>query len=219
MKRLTLSVETGQVHHNNLIEGAMAENAETQVAPYQESSQGLHWTLHAITAPLLLLYFAPVLVLYWAALSTEFFASDPYGRIGVGRAIAGPLFDTLRATLSAVFVPFVMAYAVKNRSMNQSIPLPTLGLLYVFLAFLVASGMLYGIVEAHQVTLGDHPAAEAGNAAAEGSASKATFTMYEVYRDISIAYAKESLTFVALVLGIAMRPAIRDASVKVGVQK
>lgn len=197
----------------------MAENAETQVAPYQESSQGLHWTLHAITAPLLLLYFAPVLVLYWAALSTEFFASDPYGRIGVGRAIAGPLFDTLRATLSAVFVPFVMAYAVKNRSMNQSIPLPTLGLLYVFLAFLVASGMLYGIVEAHQVTLGDHPAAEAGNAAAEGSASKATFTMYEVYRDISIAYAKESLTFVALVLGIAMRPAIRDASVKVGVQK
>lgn len=196
----------------------MADDTNVQVATHQENSHSLHWTLHAITAPLLLLYFAPVLALYWAALSTEYFASDPYGRIGVGRAIAGPLFDTLRATLSAVFVPFVMAYAVKNRSLNQSIPLPTLGILYVFLFFLVASGLLYGIVEANQVTLGDHPAAEAGSAA-EGNPSKVTLTMYEVYRDISIAYAKESLTFVALVLGIAMRPAIRDASAKVDVQK
>lgn len=196
----------------------MPDDNSVQIANHQKNSHGLHWTLHAITAPLLLLYFAPVLALYWAALTTEFFASDPSGRIGVGRAIAGPLFDTLRATLSAVFVPFVMAYAVKNRSLNQSIPLPTLGILYVFLVFLVASGVLYGIVEAHQVTLGDHPAAEA-TSAAEGSPSKVTLTMYEVYRDISIAYAKESLTFVALVLGIAMRPAIRDASAKVDVQK
>lgn len=198
----------------------MVENANAEVIAYQEHSQGLHWTLHAITAPLLLIYFAPVLALYWAALSTEFFASDPYGRIGVGRAIAGPLFDTLRATLSAVFVPFVMAYALKNRSQNQSIPFPTLGILYVFLCFLVASGILYAIVEAQQVALRDHPAMESVSSTEnEENSTKATLTMYEVYRDISIAYAKESLTFVALVLGIAMRPAIRDASVRVDAQK
>ena len=201
----------------------MTENAAEEQATRPsvgEKTEGLHWTLHAITAPLLLLYFAPVIALYWAALSTEFFASDPSGRIGVGRAIAGPLFDTLRATLSAVFVPFVMAYAIKNRTLNQAIPFPTLAILYVFLAFLVASGMLYGIVEAKQVALGDHPALESGSVAAgDGSSHRATLTMYEVYRDISVAYAKESLTFVALVLGIAMRPAIRDASTKVDTPK
>ncbi|MEJ2801592.1 hypothetical protein WAE61_06915 [Comamonadaceae bacterium PP-2] len=189
----------------------MAENANTQTTPHEENSQGVHWTLQAITAPLLLLYFAPVLALYWAALSTEFFASDPNERIGVGRAIAGPLFDTLRATLSAVFVPFVMAYAIKNRSPSQAIPLPTLGILYVFLGFLVASGLLYGIVEAHRLTLRDHPASTLDSAGSDGNSPNATLTMYEVYRDISIAYAKESLTFVALVLGIAMRPAVREA--------
>ncbi|CAM3864966.1 hypothetical protein [Delftia tsuruhatensis] len=196
----------------------MAENANAQGATYQGDGQGLHWTLHVITAPLLLLYFAPVLAIYWAGISTEFFASDPDERIRVGRAIAGPLFDTLRASLSAVFVPFVMAYAIKNRSQNQSIPPATLAILYVFLGFLVASVVLYAIVESRQVTLGHYPAIESPPSS-EQENPKTTLTMYEVYRDISIAYAKESLTFVALVLGIAMRPAIRDASAKVDVQK
>jgi hypothetical protein len=113
-----------------------------------------------------------------------------------------------------------MAYALKNRSQNQSIPFPTLGILYIFLGFLVASGILYAIVEAQQATLRDHPAmGNGGSTVNEENSPNATLTMYEVYRDISIAYAKESLTFVALVLGIAMRPAIRDASVKVDSQQ
>ena len=40
----------------------MPDDNSVQIANHQENSHGLHWTLHAITAPLLLLYFAPVLM-------------------------------------------------------------------------------------------------------------------------------------------------------------
>ncbi|MGE0497571.1 MAG: hypothetical protein AB7I35_01770 [Ramlibacter sp.] len=164
-------------------------------------ASSVHWSLHVITYPLLLVYFLPVLVIYWVSIRTDTFLNDADGILGFARAIAGPFFDTVRSTMGAIFVPFVMAYAVKDRQPDQPIPRSTLGIFLVFLVFFVATTVLYGLVEMREVSLRRHLVTVGGKGVA----------VYEVYRDTALAYARESLTYIALVLGIALRPAASAA--------
>jgi hypothetical protein len=165
------------------------------------SHSGVHWSLHVITYPLLFAYFLPVIVIYWVAFSTSIFANDTTGLLGIAQAIAGPFFDTVRATMGAIFVPFVMAYAVKNREPGDPVPNSTLCIFGVFLLFFLLTTFLYGLVEWRAVTLGRNTIVVGGK----------EIKIYEVYRSTAVAYARESLTYLALVLGIALRPAASAA--------
>lgn len=163
--------------------------------------KGTHWSLHVITYPLLVAYFLPVIVIYLVALGTDYFANNTKGYLEFAQAIAGPFFDTVRTTMGAIFVPFVMAYAVKDRQVGDPIPVSTLTIFSVFLGFFMASTILYGLVEWREVTL-----------------RRSTFTVagksvdpYQVFLNTASAYARESLTYLALVLGIALRPAASAA--------
>ena len=163
-----------------------------------------NWSLHLITYPLLLTYFIPVLVICWVAATTQTFLKDPHDLVLVARAIAGPFFDVMHSTLAAIFVPFVMAYAVRNRTEDQPIPFSTLCIFFVFLGFFVISTFLYGLIEYRQVTLSRKTVPVAGK----------EVEVYVVFSGIVVAYAKEALTYIALVLGIALRPAMNSAVTK-----
>lgn len=164
-------------------------------------SKGVHWSLHVITYPLLVTYFLPVLAIYWVAFSTSYFLNDIDGLLGFAQAIAGPFFDTARTTMGAIFVPFVMAYAVKDRLVDDPIPSSTLIIFCVFLSLFLMSTVLYGLVEWRVVTLKRNVISIGGK----------DMEIYEVYRNTALAYARESLTYIALVLGIALRPAASAA--------
>ena len=165
-----------------------------------------NWSLHLITYPLLLIYFIPVLVLCWVAYETKTFMNDPRDLVLVGRAVAGPFFDVMHSTLAAIFVPFVMAYAVRNRKEGEPIPASTLCIFFVFLSFFVISTGLYALIDFRQVTLSRTTVPVGGK----------DTTIDVVYSGIVIAYAKEALTYIALVLGIALRPAMNSAASKSG---
>jgi hypothetical protein len=162
----------------------------------------IHWSLHAITYPLLFVYFLPVLVIFGVTVATEMYASDPDGMLNVAPVIAGPYFDTLRATVGAIFVPFVMAYAVKDRQADQPLPVSTLVIFGVFLAFFLAATTLFGLIEWRAVTISRTTVAFNGK----------DVPVTELLRTTVLSYAKESLTYVALVLGIALRPATTAAT-------
>ena len=165
----------------------------------------LHWTLHAITYPLLVVYFAPVLVLWWTALHTSYFTNDPEQLVKIAVAIAGPFFETVRSTVSAVFVPFVMAYAIKNRDESNRIPVSSLVLFFVLLSFFVASTALYAVIEWKRTSLGRFDDIVVGDK---------EVPVAEMFKSVATSYAKEALTYIALVLGIALRPAMTTATGK-----
>jgi hypothetical protein len=169
-----------------------------------DTSSHLHWSLHAITYPLLFTYFLPVLVIWFVAADTQFFLSDPNSYLQIAQAIAGPFFDTVRTTMGAIFVPFVMAYALKDRKVGDPTPLGTLVLYWVFLGMFILGVVLYGIVEWRAVTLQRNNFTVAG----------VQTNIYEVFKATAIAYGRESLTYLALVLGITLRPAATSAMTK-----
>jgi hypothetical protein len=162
----------------------------------------VHWSLHAITYPLLFAYFLPVLVILAVTVMTDVYVSDESGLLAVAPVIAGPYFETLRATMGAIFVPFVMAYAVKDRQADQPLPGSTLAIFCVFLGFFLLATILYGLIEWRAPTV-----------------SRTTFLfegrevpVTDFLRSTMQSYAKESLTYIALVLGIALRPATSAAA-------
>lgn len=184
------------------IESIASKMKQAVTRPFRNAK--MNWSLHLITYPLLIVYFMPIIVIAWVTSSTDTFLRDPQNLTEVARAIAGPFFDVMRSTLSAIFVPFVMAYAIRNRKEGDPIPASTIFIFFVFLGLFIASAVLYGIVEYRQTTLSRKNVMIAGK----------EVEIYTVLNTILVAYAKESLTYIALVLGIALRPAMNSAASK-----
>ena len=156
----------------------------------------IHWSFHWITYPMLFVYFLPILVIWIAAWHSGLFVNDS-ALLYYARAITGPFYDGFRASLGTIVLPFVTAYAVKDRLANHRVPGETLFLFIILLAIFLGVTLLYGVIDHHRSTL----------LRATETIDGHTVNVYEIFRDTAMTYARETVGYIALVLGIALRPA------------
>ena len=156
----------------------------------------VNWSFHWITYPMLFVYFLPILVIWVAAWHSGMFVNDS-ALLYYARAITGPFYDSFRASLGTIVLPFVTAYAVKDRLTNHRVPGETLFLFCILLAIFLGVTLLYGVIDLHRQTL----------LRATQTIDGRDVSVYVIFRDTAMTYAKETVGYIALVLGIALRPA------------
>ncbi len=136
---------------------------------------------------LLIVYILPLLgIIASIVLSDQFLTNAPF--VGVMGAIAISYVSTFRDILGSMIVPLVTAYSVPI-SGRHSIPSQT-KVLFTFLALVfVSSAISYGLVVKHEVRIATYG------------------PIFAAFRDLTLSHAKEALAYIALTIGISVKPA------------
>ncbi|MBK1888674.1 hypothetical protein Undi14_01410 [Undibacterium sp. 14-3-2] len=146
--------------------------------------------MRLITYMLLLVYALPIFLISYAAYSTEWFSSRE-GTVYVAHAISGPFFSLFRDTFGSIIVPLITAYSITKRENEMEIPKATIWFLMALIIFFVIVTGLYGIVKYNEEGLANF--------------NVGTSDIPKLFQDVILMYAKETLAYIALVLGISLK--------------
>lgn len=158
-----------------------------------EGTAQRHWGFYWITYPLLGVYFLPVAMMGYAAWMGNALMDSAHS-VPLAEAVSGAFSDHLRTTLGTIMMPFITAYAVDPRLADGRIPGSTVVLFAALLGGLLLVTALYGYVE--------YQRAELSRAAMEVGGKETN--VYELLGATLLTYAKETLGYVALVLGVTV---------------
>lgn len=121
----------------------------------------------------------------------SFFLSDAFSLqnqiIYIVESIATTHLSLIRDALGVIFVPLLAAFSIKIRSSEDKVPNTTIGLIAVLAVLIVVSVIFLGIIKAY-----DNRLRQFGE------------TVINSFRDISLAYVKEYLIYLAMTLGIGI---------------
>ena len=147
--------------------------------------------MRGITYLLLIVYAIPIFVIAFAGFATDGFSIKGATPL-VAHAISGSFFSLFRDTFGSIIVPLVTAYSIDKRQVGEEISRHTIGLLVGLIGFFVLVTLLYGYVKFHEEDI-------------------ATFNTEKIpdiatlFQDVILTYAKESLAYIALALGISLK--------------
>lgn len=146
--------------------------------------------MRLITYMLLGVYALPIFIISYAIWSTGGFSSRD-GTVYVAQAISGSFFSLLRDTFGSIIVPLVTAYSITKSDGSSEIPKPTQHLLIVLILFFILVTGLYGFVKYYDTAL------------AHFNDGKSDYG--KLFQDVILTYAKETLAYIALTLGISIK--------------
>lgn len=132
---------------------------------------------------ILSIYVLPLILIFAATISSGGFETD-VPVLPVAGALSQAYLRQLREVIANLLVPLVIAHTVSLQGTRDTMPSESRRLLYLLSAMFVFSAVLNGIVVAreHEIGQSDKKAVEA-------------FTL------ITMAYAKETLIYVSLLIG------------------
>lgn len=141
---------------------------------------------------LLLLYALPLIVILAAFVVSDWFtASSPM--IEFSMALAGLYALDVRPTLGTFVVPFVTAYAVAGVQKNDRLEAKTMWLFFTLTLLFLMSIVVYGAIQLRVDQM-----------IGQTSQSKVISTdAKENFLSMSVAYVKELLVYISLVIGIS----------------
>jgi hypothetical protein len=138
------------------------------------------------TIVILAIYCLPILEILYACIASSAFVHYA-GSVSFTHALSGGYLSFVRDSFGIVVVPLLTAYAAAKPSGDFLQSRERLLLLYILLGFFVIAILLYAIVEVHADAIKNY-----GDA------------YYDRFSKTTSTYAKELLTYVALVLGVSV---------------
>lgn len=149
-----------------------------------------------ITYTLIFVYALPLFFILFSIYSTEFF-SVRNNTIYVADAITGGFFNLFRDTFGSIIVPLVTAYTLPERKPDTPISKEVFGLFFVFIGLFLLAVLLYAVIRYSEDSL-SHFNVDDEN-------GKVIKDIPKIFYDTITAYGKETLAYVALVLGISLK--------------
>jgi hypothetical protein len=148
-----------------------------------------------ITYSLLLVYALPVFFIYMAAIKSDFFTVQDW-TIYAANAITGASFNFFRDSFGTIVLPLLTAYSAPRREAGAKLPNETFYLFFSLIVFFVLVTILYAIVTCHVEDLGRFSIVKD---------NKIILDVPNVFQTTILAYGKETLAYIALVLGISIK--------------
>lgn len=135
----------------------------------------------------LFLYAVPLVGILLAAISSRGFTLETTTVYAAG-FIAQDFMQTTRETFGSIIVPLLTAFALKNAGADEKVPGRTFAIFAVLAILFVVSSVSYGLVMSarEEIAQTDEKIASA-------------------FADVTRSYIKESLTYLALTLGISLK--------------
>ncbi len=149
-----------------------------------------------ITYTLLLVYALPLFFILISIYATDFFTLQN-NTIYVADAITGGFFNLFRDTFGSIIVPLVTAYSLPERKPNTPISKEVYGLFFTLIGLFLLAVILYAVIRYHEDGL-KHFSVDDGS-------GKLIKDIPKIFYDTVTAYGKETLAYVALVLGISLK--------------
>jgi len=149
-----------------------------------------------ITYSLLGIYVLPLLFILFSLYSTDFYSLQN-NTVYVADAVSGNFFSLFRDTFGSIIVPLVTAYSLPDRQPNSPVPKQTLALFFTLAGFFLLVVILYGVIKYYEIPLQKFNVAD--------DAGKIIKDVPKVFFDTILAYAKETLAYIALILGISLK--------------
>jgi hypothetical protein len=152
--------------------------------------------MQAIVYSLLFVYSIPLLFIFLALYTTDFFAARD-NTVYMADAISGSFFSLFRDTFGSIIVPMITAYSIPTRQPDQPISSQTLRLFFTLIGIFLLTVILYAVITYHQDAL-----ARFNEVGDDGKLIK---DIPKAFFTTITAYGKESLAYVALLLGLSFK--------------
>ncbi len=136
---------------------------------------------------LLFIYGLPLIGIVLSAVWSGFFSSEVQ-LVYIVSAINQTQLSLLRDTFGSLIIPLVTAYSIKTISSGQNVPKETKQLFTVLIVLFLVSLIFYGIVVSY-----------------ENHLSKYGMSIFQSFKDLTLTYTKETLTYIGLTLGISLK--------------
>ena len=149
-----------------------------------------------ITYSLLSVYAIPLFFISFALYSTNLFSLQN-NTVYVADAISGNFCNLFRDTFGSIVVPLMTAYTLPTRTADKPVPQETFELFFSLLALFILATFLYGVIVYHESALAHFNIAD--------SDGKVTKDLPKIFYSTITSYAKESLAYIALILGISLK--------------
>ena len=152
--------------------------------------------IKCITYSLLAVYAIPLFFISFALYATELFTLRN-NTVYVADAISGSYFSLFRDTFGSIVVPLMTAYTLPTRAPDKPVPRETFELFFSLVAVFIIATILYGVVVYHESALTRFNIEDA-----DGKIIK---DLPKIFYASITSYAKESLAYIALILGISLK--------------
>lgn len=152
--------------------------------------------MQAIVYSLLFVYSLPLLFILLSVFTTDFFSARD-DTVHIAHAMSGSFFSLFRDTFGSIIVPLITAYSIPTRQPDQPIPRQTLRLFFALIGIFLLTVLLYATITYYQDAL-----AKFNELDAEG---KLTKDIPKTFLDTINTYGKETLAYVALLLGLSFK--------------
>ncbi len=150
-----------------------------------------------IVYSLLFIYSLPLFSICFSIYVTDFFIVRGDDVVYMADAISSTFFSLFRDSFGSIIIPLVTAYSIPIRQPNQPIPRQTLYLFFTLMVIFLLAMILYAVVSYHHIALDKYY-----QEAADGKLPKDVF---KAFVNTITAYGKESLAYVALLLGLSLK--------------